>query len=150
MTKEQEKINQYVAKYGWHHKTYFNRPHWTRRHFFGLLGSSVSGAFLSQRYAKAADVSAAAAEVRNTAKNIAGTTPTTFNPTTVNGILWPAGLLPKLGGMLSDFAIVRSVRSHALVHSLAQIWAQIGRNPVAVLGNVAPNIGSIVAIEKEK
>jgi uncharacterized protein (DUF1501 family) len=35
------------------------------------------------------------------------------------------------------------------VHNLAQIWTQIGRNPVAALGDIAPNIGSIVAIEKE-
>ena len=42
------------------------------------------------------------------------------------------------------------MRSHALVHSLAQTWTQIGRNPAAALGNIAPNIGSIVAIEKDK
>ena len=46
-------------------------------------------------------------------------------------------------------AIVRSVQSWALVHSLAQTWTQIGRNPAAALGNIAPNIGSVVAIEKE-
>src|SRR5258708_15458652 len=37
----------------------------------------------------------------------------------------------------------------ALVHSLAQTWSQIGRNPAAALGNIAPNIGSVVAIEKD-
>ena len=59
--------------------------------------------------------------------------------------------MPKLGRTsTSDFAIVRSMRSHALVHSLAQTWNQIGRNPAAALGNIAPNIGSIVAIEKDK
>jgi uncharacterized protein (DUF1501 family) len=52
--------------------------------------------------------------------------------------------------MLTDFAIIRSMRSHALVHSLAQTWTQIGRNPAAALGNIAPNIGSVVAIEKDK
>jgi uncharacterized protein (DUF1501 family) len=35
------------------------------------------------------------------------------------------------------------------VHSLGQTWTQIGRNPAAALGNIAPNIGSIVAIEKD-
>jgi uncharacterized protein (DUF1501 family) len=45
---------------------------------------------------------------------------------------------------------VRAVTSHALVHSLAQTWAQVGRSPVAALGDVAPNVGSIVALEKEK
>ena len=41
------------------------------------------------------------------------------------------------------------MQAHALVHSLAQTWTQIGRNPAAALGNIAPNIGSIVAIEKD-
>jgi uncharacterized protein (DUF1501 family) len=35
------------------------------------------------------------------------------------------------------------------VHTLAQHWTQIGRNPAAALGNIAPNIGSVVAIEKD-
>jgi hypothetical protein len=170
MSNEQEKINRYYKKYGWDHKTYFNRPHWTRRHFFELLGAGVGGAVLSQRYAKAADVTATGAATKNTAKNVifillagapshtdtfdfknvAGTTPASFAPQTVNGVLWPTGILPKLGNSLSDFAIVRSLRSHALVHSLAQTWTQIGRNPAAALGNIAPNIGSVVAIEKDK
>ena len=47
-------------------------------------------------------------------------------------------------------AIVRSVRAWALVHSLSQTWVQIGRNPAAALGNIAPNIGSVVAIEKDQ
>jgi hypothetical protein len=63
-------------------------------------------------------------------------------------MLWPAGLMPKLGAMTGDFAIVRSMQAWALVHSLAQTWTQIGRNPAGVLGNVSPNIGSVVAIEK--
>jgi len=42
------------------------------------------------------------------------------------------------------------MRSHALVHSLAQTWTQIGRNPAAALGSIAPNVGSVVAIEKDK
>ena len=49
----------------------------------------------------------------------------------------------------NQFALVRSMQSHALVHSLAQTWTQIGRNPAAALGNIAPNIGSVVAIEKD-
>ncbi len=166
---EQEKINRVFQKYPWTHKSFFNRPHWTRRQFFQLAGAGVTGAFLAERYAKAALVTNSGAQTLNTAKNVifillAGApshsdtfdlkvvpnvTPTSFAPTTVNGIQWPAGLLPKLGNQISDFAIVRSMHAHALVHSLAQTWAQIGRNPAAVLGNVAPNIGSIVAIEKE-
>ncbi len=45
-------------------------------------------------------------------------------------------------------AIVRSVTSWNLQHSLAQTWLQIGRNPTAALGDIAPNIGSIISIEK--
>lgn len=37
----------------------------------------------------------------------------------------------------------------ALVHPLAQTWTQIGRNPAAALGDIAPNMGSVVAIEQE-
>jgi hypothetical protein len=42
------------------------------------------------------------------------------------------------------------MRAHALAHALSQTWTQIGRNPLGALGNVAPNIGSVVAIEKDK
>src|SRR5204862_261427 len=80
-----------------------------------------------------------------------GVTPTAFNPATIgNGVLFPTGLMPMLAQQIDDLAIVRSLRSHALVHSLAQTWSQIGRNPAAALGSIAPNIGSIVAIEKDK
>src|SRR5581483_68340 len=77
-----------------------------------------------------------------------GVTPATFNPTTTNGILFPNGLMPKLGASMGDLSIVRSMQAWALVNSLAQTWTQIGRNPAGVLGNVSPNIGSVVAIEK--
>jgi hypothetical protein len=33
---------------------------------------------------------------------------------------------------------------------VAQHWTQICRNPAVALGNIAPNIGSVVAIEKAK
>jgi hypothetical protein len=172
MSGEQEKINQALKKYGWDHKTFFNRPHWTRRRFFELLGAGVTGSFLAERYVKAADVTSSGAATRNTAQNVIfillagapshtdtfdfkmvqGVTPASFAPQTINGVLWPTGLLPKLGQAFADskFSIVRSMQSHALVHSLAQTWTQIGRNPAAALGNIAPNIGSIVAIEKDK
>ena len=169
MTKEQHQCNCYFEKYGYHNKTFFNRPHWTRRQFFQLAGGGITGAYLAQRYAKAAVVTNSGAQTKNTAtnvifillagapshtdtfdfKNVQGVTPASFAPQTVNGVLWPTGLLPKLGNMTSKFSIVRSMQAHALVHSLGQTWAQIGRNPAAALGNIAPNIGSIVAIEKE-
>ena len=168
-SKEQEACNCYFKKYGYDNKTFFNRPHWTRRQFFQLAGAGVTASFLTRKYARAADVTTSGAQTKNTAQNViflllagapshtdtfdlkvvSGTTPTSFNPTTVNGILWPAGLLPKLGQMTDKFALIRSLRAHALVHSLSQTWSQIGRNPAAALGNIAPNIGSVIAIEKD-
>ena len=81
---------------------------------------------------------------------VPGVTPASFAPDTIKGIYWPAGLMPRLAEQLDNVAVVRSMRSWALVHSLAQTWTQIGRNPVAALGNIAPNIGSVVAIEKDR
>jgi hypothetical protein len=171
MSSNQEKINRVFAERPWNNKTFFNRPHWTRRRFFELMGGGVTGAFLAERYARAADVTAAGGQTKNTAKNVifillAGAPSHTdlfdlkdasinvapkdlHKAATVNGVYFPTGLLPKLAQAVPDFTIVRSVRAHALVHSLAQTWAQIGRNPAAALGNIAPNIGSIVAIEKD-
>ena len=76
-------------------------------------------------------------------------TPASFAPESIGGITWPTGLLPKMATQLPNMAIVRSVNAWALVHSLAQTWVQIGRNPAAALGTIAPNIGSVVSIEKE-
>jgi len=168
-SKEQEICNCNWRKYGYNGKTFFNRPHWTRRQFFQLAGSGITASFLSQRYARAQAVTTSNAQTKNTAtncifillagapshtdlfdfKNVSGTTPASFAPETVNGILWPTGILPKLGAMTSQFAIIRSMQAHALVHTLGQTWTQIGRNPAAALGNIAPNIGSVVAIEKD-
>src|SRR6516164_9942237 len=173
MSNEQEKINREFQKRPWTHQTFFNRPHWTRRRFFQIAGAGVSGAFLAERYARAQQSveTNSGATTKNTAKNVifillAGApshtdlfdlkvvpnvTPASFNPESINGALFPTGLLPNLANnwQNNDFAIVRSMQSHALVHSLAQTWAQIGRNPAAALGNIAPNIGSVVAIEKD-
>ncbi len=150
--------------------SYFRRPHWTRRNFFKLMGAGVTASFL----AKEADAQSAGTctnqgmttinKATNVIfilmagapshvdtfdfKNTPGVTPAAAAPQTVNGILWPTGILPNLGAITNQFALVRSVQAHALVHSLGQTWVQIGRNPAASLGNVAPNIGSIVALEK--
>lgn len=173
MTYEPEKLRvdkaeEFARKWPHHHRTYFNRPHWTRRQFFNLAGAGLVGSFLASK-AKATGVETSLGmPTQNTAKNcifilltgaistfdtfdlkVASTTPSNFNPTMVNGVNWPMGLLPKLGSHLGDIAIVRSLRAWALVHSLAQTWTQIGRNPAAALGDIAPNIGSVVAIEKD-
>jgi hypothetical protein len=75
-------------------------------------------------------------------------TPAAFNPAQIGNIYFLTGLMPKLAGLAGEFAIARSVRAHAVVHTVSQTWVQIGRNPLAALGNIAPNIGSIVAAEK--
>ena len=171
MSNEQEKINRELRRQPWTNQTFFNRPHWTRRRFFEVVGAGVGGWFLPRRYAKAADLASAGVAPKNTAQNVIfilmagapshtdtfdlkmvnGVTPDSFTPATIgNGVLFPTGLMPMLAAQINDFSIIRSVRSHALVHSLAQTWSQIGRNPAAALGNIAPNIGSIVAIEKDK
>src|SRR5690349_20855232 len=132
MSNEQEKINRELARYPWTNKTFFNRPHWTRRGFFEMVGAGVTGAYLSRRYAKAAETTRYAgvtANPKGTAKNVIfvllngapshtdtfdlkvvpGVTPTTFNPDTINGIAFPTGLLPNLTKNLQagDFTIVR-------------------------------------------
>ncbi|HLW75385.1 MAG TPA: DUF1501 domain-containing protein, partial [Bryobacteraceae bacterium] len=149
--------------------SYFRRPDWTRRNFFRLMGAGVAASCFA-REAKADDSGVCTSQnvtPLNTAQNVifilmAGApspwdtfdfkpnsaTPGQIDTQTINGIQWPTGILPGIGGMLGDIAIVRSLQAHALVHSLGQTWVQIGRNPAASLGNIAPNIGSIVALEK--
>ena len=147
----------------------FRRPDWTRRNFFKVLGAGVAGSYFG-REAKGQDAGTCTSQSvteLNTAQNVifilmAGApspwdtfdfkpnsaTPSAIDVQTINGLQWPTGIMPNLGGMLGDIAIVRSLQAHALVHSLGQTWVQIGRNPAAALGNIAPNIGSIVALEK--
>ena len=151
------------------HRPFSSAPHLSRRNFFEVLGSGVTGSYLASLPLRAADTRPAVT-TQNKAKNVifilmtgapshvdtfdlkmtSGVTPSNFNPATVNGIYWPTGLMPKIAGQLGNVAIVRSMRSWALVHSLAQTWTQIGRSPAAALGDVAPHIGSVVALEKEK
>jgi len=170
---EQKRLHQFFERHPHHHQTFFSRPYVSRRQFFELIGAGVTGSYLLPRLAKAQQspiVTSSGAATQNTAKNVIfillagaishtdtfdlkvlnGTTPSNFNPTTINGLTWPTGLFPKMGAMLPDMTIVRSMNAHALVHTLAQHWTQIGRNPAAALGDIAPNIGSVVAIEKSQ
>lgn len=168
----QEKFDKFVERHPHNHRFFFERPFFSRRAFFSVLGAGVTGAMLPKRvFAQNTGVVARGnPQLQNTAKNVVfvlltgaishtdtfdlkvinGTTPGSLNPTTINGINWPAGLMPKLANNLKDIAIARSVRSWALQHNLGQAWAQIGRSPAAALGDIAPNIGSIVAVEKLK
>ncbi len=165
----EEKIRKIEQRHPHHHKTFFNRPHFSRRQFFQLAGAGVGGSYLlGGNSAFGQKITSSSVTPKNTAKNVIfillagapshtdlfdfknldGVTPPQAKAETVNGILWPTGILPHLKNNVQDFAMVRSVRAWALVHGLAQTWTQIGRNPAAALGDIAPNIGSIVAIEK--
>jgi hypothetical protein len=166
---EKKEFEAYIRKYAHPHRTFFDRPHFTRRHFFEVVGAGITGATLVGRAPAAEVTPQASVTTINKAKNVIfilltgapshtdtfdlkmvpGITPTDFDPATISGLLWPTKLLPKLADKIPDIAIVRSMRAWALVHNLAQTWTQIGRNPAAALGDIAPNIGSIVSIEKE-
>jgi hypothetical protein len=166
-----DKADEFAARYPHHHQTFFNRPHWSRREFFRVAGAGIAGSYLAQKARAEGSVQIVnqGMKTKNTAKNCifilltgaisavdtfdfkvtSGVTPANFAGSNVNGVFWPTGLLPKLAGQLPNMAVVRSMSAWALVHSLAQTWSQIGRNPAAALGNIAPNIGSVVAIEKD-
>jgi hypothetical protein len=166
---EQEKFDRFVRRWPYSRKPFFERPHCTRREFFQLAGAGVTASFLASRLRATEIVQQASVQTQNKAKNVIfillqgapshvdtfdlkvtpGITPSNFNPTTITGLNWPAGILPNLANNIPDMAIVRSMRAWALVHSLAQRWTQIGRNPAAALGDIAPNIGSVVSIEKD-
>src|SRR6202140_472354 len=166
---ELDRVERFLKNHPHQHQTFFSRPYVSRRRFFEILGAGVTGSYLLPRLNASDAVTTSGAATQNKAKNVIfilltgaishtdtfdlkvvnGVTPSNFQPTMVNGINWPMGLLPKMGALLPNFALVRSMNAHALVHTLAQHWTQIGRNPAAALGNIAPNIGSVVAIEKE-
>jgi len=165
----QDRFNRFVSRYPHNHEPFFHRRHATRRQFFQLLGAGVTGSMLLRpKLTAAAPIVSTPVTMQNKAKNVifilltgapshtdtfdfkmSPDTPATLKPDVIGGVTWPTGLLPKMAAQLPNMAIVRSVRAWALVHSLSQTWVQIGRNPAAALGNIAPNLGSVVAIEKE-
>jgi len=142
-----------------------------RRLFFKIAATGVTGCFISPMRLFAQTITRnSQARILGTAKNciyvllpgapsqidtfdlrVGSWTPVNFAPDTINGIDWPNGLLPNLGGQLSlnQFSIIRSCQSTALVHPLLQNWNQIARNPTSATGKIAPNIGSVVALEME-
>ena len=76
-------------------------------------------------------------------------TPSDFNPTTVGAMDFPEGLLPNITQQLDKISVVRSMQASALVHPLLQRWTQIARSPTSATGSIAPNMGSVVALETE-
>src|SRR5207249_1256174 len=150
----------------------YMEPIMDRRVFFKVAATGVAGYFASPMTACAQSSTTGPATVLNTARNcifvllpgapsqidtfdlhVGSWTPANFVPITLNGgIDWPGGLLPALAYQLTldRFSILRSCQSTALVHALLQNWAQIARNPTSATGKIAPNIGSVVALEMEK
>ncbi len=147
-----------------------------RREFFKLAGTGLSGFFLTpylsgNAYALESEATTAGITpiLKGTARNcifilltgapshsdtfdlkVGPWTPSDFNPTNYDGMMFPQGLMPELAKQTNRFSIVRSMRAPALVHPLQQTWVQISRSPSSALGKVAPNIGSVVALEFEK
>jgi hypothetical protein len=164
---ERDRFEKLLQKYPHQHKFFFSRPDWTRRQLFQVAGTGLTAGILAKEAAAQCTQWQANVQTINKAKNvifvllagapshtdlfdlkmIEGTSPREIAPETIRGLLWPTGILPKLATNIPDLAIIRSMRSWALVHSLAQTWTQTGRSPVAVLGDIAPNIGSIIARE---
>jgi len=151
-----------------------NSPLWGpelgRRGFFRIAGAGVAGYFLAPLSSRLFEAQAQtyAPRLYGKAKNsifihmqgapshvdtfdltVGPWTPTDFNPTAYNGVLFPQGLMPTIATHLNKISIVRSLRAPALVHSLQQVWAQIARNPTSLMGKIAPNVGSVVAYEFE-
>ena len=164
---EQKRFAKHVERYNKPRLGFHSRPHWSRREFFQVLGTGVSGYFLANQIGASEAWAAGPVEPKNTAKQvififlegapstvdtcdfkeIAGVTPADFNPDTINGIQIPTGLFPNTAQVLDKVAIIRSGLSWALAHNLAQTWFQIGRNPTSPLGAMAPHIGCVAAIE---
>jgi hypothetical protein len=165
----QEKFQRFVAQYPHPRRPFYARQHFTRRQLFQVFGAGVTATCMIGKPAPAGVViNSRPVTTQNTARNVIfilmagapshtdtfdfkqvdGVTPADFNPTNINGITWPTGILPKLATQLPNLAIVRSVQAWATGHSISQSWVQIGRNPSGALGDIAPNIGSIVAVEK--
>ncbi|MBM3784578.1 MAG: DUF1501 domain-containing protein [Acidobacteria bacterium] len=165
---DQAKFRRFVQKNPHSHVPFFHRPQASRRGFFRLAGAGLAGTFLASQPAQAQLVKGQDVKTQNSAdrvlfvllagapshvdtfdlKMLNGISPSTFNPTAINGVQWNTGVFPKLAERAGDIALIRSGRAWAAQHTLSQTWAQIGRSPAAVLGDVAPNMGSIVAIEK--
>lgn len=165
----ESKFRKFVARYPHPHAPFYARPHATRRDFFRVLGTGITGGCLAGGL-PAQEIKGQNVTTKGTADNVIfillagapshidtfdlkmkeGITPATFNPATLkDGVLWNTGVFPKLAEHFDDIAIARSVRAWAAQHTLSQTWVQIGRSPAAVLGDIAPNIGSIVSAEKK-
>jgi len=156
-------------QHGGEHVPFWRRPGLSRRELFRLAGTGLAGYYFAPFSPIPEVIGQARAQTKNTAKScifilLAGApshvdtfdlkegawTPATFNPTSYGDFRFPEGLMPTMASQINRFAVVRSMRAWAVVHSLSQVWTQIGRNPTSGMGKIAPHIGSIVAIEKAR
>lgn len=142
----------------------------SRRRFFQVTGAGLIGSyFLDVANPSLLAAQTQAVSLKNTAKNcilifLAGApsnvdtwdlkegawTPAAFAPTSYGGVRWPQGLLPKTAEHLNKLVLIRSGLAWAAVHTLAQTWTQISRNPTGALGKISPHIGAVVALEAQK
>ena len=168
---ERERFNKLTSRWQPVHAGFYDRPHISRRHFFRAATAGVGGFVLSSPIAADTGDSTTEGSVqpRGTAKNVIliflrggpshvdtfdfkevpGVTPKDFKPEQFDGVTLPTGLLARTAQVLDKIAIVRSASAWARAHGLAQIWMQVGRDPTSQSGRLAPNIGSVVALEKE-
>ena len=144
-----------------------NGPDLSRRGFLQLGASGLVASWFLKSPTAAWAAQSAGVTPRNTARNViflflpgapsqidtwdlkeGAWTPADFAPASFGGgVRFPAGLMPNMANHLGDVAIVRSMKSQALVHGLGQTWLQIARNPTGATGSEAPNLGSVAALE---
>ncbi len=143
-------------------------PGLSRRHFFRVAGTTIVGSYFADVLSPPRLMATVAPSLHGTARNaflffLAGApshsdmwdlkegawTPTAMAPTSWGDLRFPQGLLPKTAEQLPHLAFLRSFRAWALVHTLAQTWGQIARNPAGVLGNISPHIGAVVSLEMQ-
>lgn len=143
----------------------------SRRRFFQVAGAGIVGSYFLDVVSPSLLQGAVtqAAPVKGTAKNcififLSGApsnvdlwdlkegpwTPASFAPTSYGDTRWPQGLMPKTSEHLGKLVLVRSGLAWAAVHTLAQTWTQIARNPTGALGTISPHMGAVVALEAQK
>lgn len=167
---KQEQFEKQIAQQPHLHPRMSERPFYSRRRFFQAVTAGFGGSYLAGRAfgQNSGVLSRGTPTLLNKARRVIyilltgapshtdtfdlkvinGTTPASLKPEMIGDINWPTGLMPKLARNLPDMAVVRTMRAWALQHNLGQSWNQIGRSPTAALGDIAPNIGTIVSAEK--
>ena len=130
---------EFARKYPHRRRSFIDRPDPTRRAFFQLAAAGITGSFLLPRLRAAAPGSVlnSGMKTANTAKNVifihltgavshvdtldlksaAGSDSNVLQPTTVNGVAWPMGILPKMSAHVKDLGLVRADRKSTRLNS---------------------------------